>query len=204
MGKLFIVAAIFALAIAFANPSVAASFDCTKASTLVEKAICDDADLSKKDEALAYAYRALLRTGGDQVREDQRRWIATRDQCRDVGCLRTAYNSRLRQLASRLPGYSFGVFEARDGVLDLVQIDADTFAFGLVATWRDHTGTLDGQFQVFGDTGKYVASDCGIVFDRRNGGWTLRQIGGCGFGLNVIVDGDYRLRVGESPDLTPF
>ena len=45
------------LPLPFAN---AASFDCAKATTLVEKAICGDPQLSVRDDALMAAYKHAL------------------------------------------------------------------------------------------------------------------------------------------------
>lgn len=57
----------------------AASFDCTKAKTPQEKAICASPELSKADENLAAAYKnalaAVPREIATEVREDQRQWL---------------------------------------------------------------------------------------------------------------------------------
>jgi uncharacterized protein len=43
----------------------AASFDCAKASSFVEKAICSDKQLSSMDDQLARLYKAARATGGN-------------------------------------------------------------------------------------------------------------------------------------------
>lgn len=57
----------------------AASFDCSKARTPQEKAICASPGLSKADENLAAAYKnalaAVPREIATEVREDQRQWL---------------------------------------------------------------------------------------------------------------------------------
>jgi uncharacterized protein len=80
----------------------AASFDCAKASTAVEKLICSDAKLSELDTRLAQAYRQALATPAvaQRVKPDQRRWLAERNKCTDVACLTTAYQKRLADLAA--------------------------------------------------------------------------------------------------------
>jgi uncharacterized protein len=54
----------FVLALAalllFVPIAQAASFDCSKAGTSFEKAICDNPELSKQDEVLAQAYATAL------------------------------------------------------------------------------------------------------------------------------------------------
>ena len=78
---------------------LAASFECSKASSYVEKLVCEDAELSKLDDELASAYKARMLEGksSNEVSE-QRRWLVKRDQCRDRKCVKGAYYQRLTQL----------------------------------------------------------------------------------------------------------
>lgn len=59
------------------------SFDCAKAASAVEKAICRDPRLARADAALGRTYSALLKTldapAAKALREDQRGFIAVRD-----------------------------------------------------------------------------------------------------------------------------
>jgi uncharacterized protein YecT (DUF1311 family) len=108
--------------IAFATTfSYAASFNCEKASTTVEKMICDNSELSRLDNDLNVEYKAHLSqknpTESDLVSR-QRLWLARRNECTDKNCIRTRYLTRiseltehgisLQDLASRLeiPGHS--------------------------------------------------------------------------------------------------
>ncbi|MGN7100311.1 lysozyme inhibitor LprI family protein [Ralstonia holmesii] len=77
---------------AFAAPS----FDCSKASSKVEKLICSDKNLSDTDAMLAEDYKALLATTDDKgVRQRQLTWLKTvRNACNDVACLQKAYDAR--------------------------------------------------------------------------------------------------------------
>lgn len=85
-----------------------ASFDCTKAKSDVEKAICQDDELSKLDEALDSAYKEALINGTyyDQytpdikkIKQAQREWVKERNTCDgDIDCLIEKYNSRLYRL----------------------------------------------------------------------------------------------------------
>lgn len=60
-------------------PAAAASFDCSKASTPFEHAICDDPDLSAADERLAKSFATAIGGLSDTalaaVRTDQRAWL---------------------------------------------------------------------------------------------------------------------------------
>lgn len=85
----------------FSVAGVAASFDCKKASTLVERQICADPTLSALDDQLAAAYQRALAAAKDKqaILDQQRAWLsATRDDCSNEACLKAAYKSRLVQL----------------------------------------------------------------------------------------------------------
>ena len=83
-----------------ALPAWSASFDCSKASTYVEKTICDDVILSKLDERMAKAYfksREIMNP--DVVKNDQISWIKLRNKCLSTICINALYNQRLSELA---------------------------------------------------------------------------------------------------------
>jgi uncharacterized protein len=79
----------------------AASFDCEKATSEVEKLICGNEELSRLDESLNKAYlRALERTRNiRQAINDQRQWLKNeRNACRNSECLKRAYETRIKEL----------------------------------------------------------------------------------------------------------
>jgi uncharacterized protein len=89
------------------QPALAASFDCKKASTRVEKAICADAQLSELDEHLGrfyFAARDRLAENGSCLASDQREWIRRRNTCADAACLKKTYLERLGELVELQPG----------------------------------------------------------------------------------------------------
>jgi uncharacterized protein YecT (DUF1311 family) len=78
-----------------------ASFDCDKASTLVEKAICGDKELSDLDDTLQSVYKRALSQVEDAetLKSDQRNWLKnTRNKCKTPGCLKTAYMEHIEVL----------------------------------------------------------------------------------------------------------
>jgi len=111
------------LTLAMAPAAQAASFDCAKASSQVEKSICANPDLSRADEVLARAYATALGGLSDAARQamqaGQREWLGfaalactvdakpfgaapTEDQ---QGCLNSVYRSRISELGqSRMEG----------------------------------------------------------------------------------------------------
>jgi len=95
MKRLLVVALLFASANAGA-----ASFDCRKAGTFVEKEICANLVLSKLDDALADNYRMMLASDiGAEARVEekvrQKAWMAERNRCRDYACIEQAYRRRV-------------------------------------------------------------------------------------------------------------
>lgn len=82
----------------------AASFDCSKASTLTEKAICSDQELSSFDEQVSAAYKIAMQSGvinAQSIKTSQRDWLKTqRNVCMDVVCLKETYRSRLAALSN--------------------------------------------------------------------------------------------------------
>ena len=88
------------LALTVAGPTLAASFPCENAATLVEKAICSSNTLSTLDEILADNYREMLASniGEDarkHLRSSQRSWLQKRNQCTTSNCIQTFYREQI-------------------------------------------------------------------------------------------------------------
>jgi uncharacterized protein YecT (DUF1311 family) len=81
-----------------------ASFDCSKAGTATEKALCGDVALARLDRNLADAYTQALSWASDDaakdtIRTEQRAWIAERDACGgDATCIAASYDARIKAL----------------------------------------------------------------------------------------------------------
>jgi len=89
----------------YAANGFAASFDCSKASTTIEKAICSDPALSRLDSDLGAAYislrKSLTEEQFNQVKAEQRGWMKQRDeecQTANIDCLIRLTRSRLAEL----------------------------------------------------------------------------------------------------------
>lgn len=83
---------------------VSPSFDCARAGTPAEFAICASPTLAALDRALAGSYRAardrLGAAGRQRLLDDQRAWLARRDGCGgDPACLAGVMQSRIDALA---------------------------------------------------------------------------------------------------------
>ena len=123
--------AVFSMSFGGIAAAHAASFDCAKARTGVEKAICADPQLSEYDERIAAAYKRELDEWDGAirayVRNDQRHWLAEirgidkgdgeiEPVCAqgDLPCLRREYRMRTDALESS--GYrNSGVYQRSDG-----------------------------------------------------------------------------------------
>ena len=81
----------------------AASYDCQKAKTLTEHAVCDHRALNDADVKMATTYSIIKRlvpmgTRG-VIQDEQVKWLSMRDQCRDnVNCLSDVYKMRQQKL----------------------------------------------------------------------------------------------------------
>jgi uncharacterized protein len=99
-------------ALSLSSAPFAASFDCKKSSTPVEKLICSDTYLSELDEHLARYYaqvRDQVQSGaaGTCVGANQRQWLnSVRNVCKDAACLEQAYLARLAEFDGMQDGAS--------------------------------------------------------------------------------------------------
>ncbi|CAM4164662.1 lysozyme inhibitor LprI family protein [Acinetobacter pragensis] len=81
----------------------AASFDCHKAKTVTEHAVCDHRDLNDADVKMATTYNIIKRlvpmgTRG-AIQDQQVKWLKMRDQCQDnASCLTDVYKMRQQKL----------------------------------------------------------------------------------------------------------
>jgi uncharacterized protein len=80
----------------------AASFDCEKAKTKIEKMICINPELSKLDDELNKVYNTTLQGArhADSIRKAQKEWINERNTCSNEACLEYAYGRRIFLLST--------------------------------------------------------------------------------------------------------
>jgi len=81
----------------------AASFDCGKAATKVEKIVCGDDYLSKTDESLNATFRHYFERSEDKRRakNEQNEWLkSVRNICQDKDCLGEAYQKQISYLST--------------------------------------------------------------------------------------------------------
>ncbi len=84
----------------------AAGFDCTKASSAVEKLICSDSELSKVDEELSIIYSRALASSAKpaEFKKEEVNWIRTRRNPRlNKDSLLAEYKKRIQVLSDPSP-----------------------------------------------------------------------------------------------------
>lgn len=118
---------IFAAMLLAANTSCAASFDCAKASSKVEKMICADPELSKRDSELGSSYSTALKTVSNpfELRLQQREWIKERNLCDNEDCLKSVYQKRIDEIATIIKKKKVAPLFAADQTYALVMSKND-------------------------------------------------------------------------------
>ena len=161
----------FIVTLVLTSVASAASFDCEKASSEVEKLICSDDELSSLDEYLNEVYRkALKRTNSkQQLIVNQKDWLElVRNSCRNVEYLIGVYETRINELrnwqtsgtgtaaepVSGIYSYAYCIthWSLEEGTNDFAESsmtlslkDKNTFHFDLqIMGGNYHTCTLSG------------------------------------------------------------
>jgi uncharacterized protein len=140
----------------------AASFDCTKAKTAQEKAICGTPALSAADDQMAAAYHAWLAAAQPAwaagIRQNQLAWLRTRDASCPAGdannpiasCLSGIYQERIEDLQQMVQHFAGVTFVSQSITLtapdppgsEQIRAMEQTPGFGtLVASWPQASST---------------------------------------------------------------
>jgi uncharacterized protein len=191
----------------------AASFDCTKARTAQEKAICGTPQLSAADDQMAAAYKAWLAAAQPAwaagIRENQIVWLRTRDaNCPAgdagdpiAGCLSNVYKHRiheLQQMVQHIAGVTFVAqaitLTARDNPGDAPPgVTEITPGFGtLEATWPQALSTTP-QWTAWNQAVEKAAIQAGSAFageaKKPAQDWSTLVLPGIDDVVTVTVDG---------------
>lgn len=182
---------VLATIVAFASPALAQrgpSFDCSKASNAIERAICKEPELATADRDLASVYATLAGRLGtaakDHLAKDQVRWIVGRN--RECGaepddmtvCLRNRYAARTVTLKAFGAGaYPFISTPSIDGK---GKVGLTRYSYGIEYPHFDGTtadfSALNARFagaaRKAAEQAKPNDADTGI--DREQG-WTYQQ-----------------------------
>lgn len=157
--------------------AIAASFDCSKASGWIEKAICTNSEISDADDALDLKYRELL--GNTKEKEglikSQRRWLKKRNAVTSESMLFRVYEDRLIEFAPvSIPIQSItsscGDFTGRNGITGIS--DCQVSAYGLI-------GTVSGRsyyYAIYCMVPDYASPSDGKCNSETSGYWANRGL----------------------------
>ena len=182
---------IFAASILFfASWTHAAGFDCNKASTLVEKAICSDSELSKLDDLLMISYKEALGniSDTDKLKSEQRDWLSnTRNKCQDADCLKRAYNKRISDISKIAPSSKpasnsaikstdslwtgewnrTGGSKHADADVTITKKTSQVFEFSIDAASGANVGQIEGLASFVDNFASYKDSESGCIVEFR-------------------------------------
>lgn len=131
-----------------------ASFDCTKASTEVEKAICGEEGLSELDSRLSFYYSslrgALVKNASSELLSEQRVWLRERNRvCESAHnkelCLEEKYRERVDFLKAKYEGLLLPRKEDLDGICsEIADLDsAGRYEYGDKSGFYDDLPEFD-------------------------------------------------------------
>lgn len=153
----------FAVLLLLATPAHAASFDCTKATTAVEKAICASPRLNALDDELAIAVRDA-RQAERPIQAAHSSWIREgRNRCGgSEACLEQVYLLRISQLRSgslfaleKAPGTIFGRY---------VDVKENCFADKTAPDGKRCEGTVENVMTIKRGRGNTIGVTMELVF----------------------------------------
>lgn len=194
----------------------AASFDCGKAHTPMEKLICSDTNLSKLDDDLAAAYKKAITASGSKatITQWQREWQRSYPvaSCKNAQCLKSVISARidlLRNIApsSEVPSKWNGKYvrfyrgkeDNNSASLLLVGLSGNRVHISGTAIWRGpnaaigqiNTGEIEAIGTVTNGKVTFDSDGCNGELRSRSVGVTVEKESGCG-GLNVSFVGEYQ------------
>lgn len=189
----------------FSSFAYGASFNCAKASTFVEHSICDNAQASKLDEALARAYKNARASvsSPNQLKKDQRYWLKnTRNRCQNVACVKQTMKSRIKVLKSLSSPSTIspfmrslvGKYQTNEGDIEISILKGRLYFKLLVVNARANIGDVQGYITLRGKQGSYKNSNinCHLDFIFKSSKVIIAQEGSCQMGMGVYADGVYR------------
>lgn len=124
---------LFILSMMACSTNYAASFDCNKAASDVEKMICSDHKLSLLDDYLAKNYRISM--GPDmpeesklKIKKSQVEWLNKRNSCTDTQCIEGSYSRQMDYLWNECFDHLHGKIEYTkySEAIDKIKRDVDS------------------------------------------------------------------------------
>lgn len=120
------------------SPAAAASFDCAKAATTVEKIVCADKEISALDDELNKLYQQRLAVALDQqgMKSMQRNWLKSLgERCKDAECVKMDYDIQVETLKGPVSEeFSFNYKTPVEKRISVTGQSKDGFNFRLTQT----------------------------------------------------------------------
>lgn len=197
-------------AFAFTAPVAhAASFDCAKASTGMERLVCGDAALGSRDEILARLYSGALKVGKrEAVEARQRAWLGKAQACATAACLAEAYDERNAELQRSEGGVKVGsdfFCEEPKGNHSTLNVVGPVHGFASVSLMSNYVGpggveagdvdtaATDAFLDLRKGTATVLNGRCRLTFERLGAdGWKVTQAGTCELPGGAVFAGVYR------------
>jgi uncharacterized protein len=140
------------------------SFDCTKATSLIEREICKHDAVAAQDRLLSKFYLFLKeQPGQEKILSGQYDWIRRRDECgTDTQCLFKRYAERIEELA-----VAAGRFGQETGSYNYNLGNKDNFGeptdFGIAYVIKMADGTLSGTINTVSSPASHL---CDFDFEK--------------------------------------
>lgn len=177
--------------------SISPSFNCDRAATIVEMAICRSRELAQLDRALSSAYSAqrdiASSLGASRLASDQKAWLAQRDRCgASIPCLSTSMIGRIAQLGGTLPQGAGNVVSMHTANSERSGPDGNPATIPQITS---QAYIVDGRYAIF--HGSFYSPPAGIKHDvyKSQHIAALERL----FDLVGIVPGDERFTNGNWP-----
>ena len=193
--------------------ALAASFDCKKSQSVMEKLICSDQKLSQLDEELNLSYQRVLAKSNDKVflKDWQRQWLTSFKvtSCENSSCLMDVFSVRLDILNSVAPAnsttsslngnyirYLHGKVDDSASIMvvglekNRIFLTGQAFWTGNVDLGQVHIGEIDGIGTVKGNRAFFENDHCRVEIHFEASALVVEKESGCG-GSNVTFEGRY-------------
>ena len=158
----FIISLLAVIFLTHAFPAWSASFDCAKATTATEIAICADPELSALDALMGILFSESEKT--DLIILEQKQWLKFRDNCfSNTSCLKEQYLTRLSLNPFLLDNFQmFKIWDYVDKKIVLAVLTSEWLAYnGIYHLYLlDHTTLKSVKWQspIFDES----KSTCGL------------------------------------------
>lgn len=195
--------------------ALAASFDCMKSQSVMEKLICSDQQLSKLDEELNFSYQRALAKINNKIffKDWQRQWLTSFNVtgCENSSCLMDVFSERLEILNSLAPAnsalsswngnyirYWQGKVDDSASIMvvgleeNRIFLTGQAFWTGNVELGQVHIGEIDGIGTVKGNRVFLDNDPCRVEMHFEASALVVEKESGCG-GSNVTFEGRYSL-----------